>query len=104
MDETAARELEEETGFLRASGRLTNTGRKNTYPIIEPWRSRYAPDVSVNTEFVFHFQTSLRPARISPEEHLRFEWVEGPAAADRVFSSTNRAEILQILAGDAPQD
>lgn len=99
LEQTAKRELEEETGLSLSTGQLVNTGRTHKYEIIEPWRPRYAPNVTHNTEHVFDFE--LHPdldagIHLSPEEHTEFSWMPGTAAAERVFSRTNREEIQRI--------
>jgi len=45
--EAAERELYEETG-LRFSGRLTDCRHSESFPIIPPWRKRYAQGVHCN--------------------------------------------------------
>lgn len=102
--ETALRELAEETGLTDSHGTLTDTGRENEYDIIEPWRSRYAPDVSRNREHVFHFEVSdfAREIFIQPAEHTDYRWMSSSDAAAAAFSETNRNEILVIArAGSA---
>lgn len=100
IEETAARELQEESGLTPAQGLLTNTGRFHRYPIIEPWRPRYAPDVKENTEFVFHFAlydfVSI-DVSLNPGEHSEFQWVPAKRAHEMVFSETNRKEIEALF-------
>ena len=50
----AARELAEETGLL-AGSRLLDLRRGERFPIIPPWRARYAPSAPVNREHWFVF-------------------------------------------------
>lgn len=103
LAQTAARELEEETGLRALQGNLTYTGRTHTYPIIEPWRSRYAPEVTHNTESVFHFilpADSTPRIRLHMDEHSEFQWLPAQEAAALVFSRTNRAEIERFTISD----
>lgn len=102
IEDTAVRELQEETGLTLAAGKMTSTGRIHRYEIIEPWRARYAPDITHNTEHVFDFQIQEDQnmdslIRIQPAEHTEFRWVSGRAAAELVFSRTNRMEIERVL-------
>lgn len=98
--ETAVRELREETGLTADLGILTNTGRTHTYAIVDPWRPRYAPDVTHNTEFVFHFalyDLASAKIRINPSEHSEYQWVPAERAAELAFSATNRREIEALI-------
>ncbi|HNL68741.1 MAG TPA: dihydroneopterin triphosphate diphosphatase [Leptospiraceae bacterium] len=96
IEQTAARELKEETGLTMADGVLISTGRTHTYPIMDEWRHRFAPDVSENRETVFYFSMP-QVCNVTLSEHIRYEWVSGEEAVGRVFSRTNREEIQRIL-------
>ncbi|MEJ2687306.1 MAG: dihydroneopterin triphosphate diphosphatase [Gammaproteobacteria bacterium] len=94
--EAARRELSEETG-LAAHG-LVDCRLSNTFPIVPPWRDRYAPDVDTNTEYVFRIELALRPTiRLSPREHRDLCWLPRAAAARLASSYTNREAILQCV-------
>ncbi len=100
IEGTASRELQEESGLTPAQGFLTNTGRVHRYPIIEPWRPRYAPHVKENTEFVFHFALhdfASIEIQLNPREHSEFQWVPAKRAREMVFSETNRKEIEALF-------
>ena len=93
--------MQEETGLTLSAGRMTYTGRTHRYEIIEPWRPRYAPNVTHNTEHVFDFEINPgddSPIHLQAAEHTEFRWVRGSSAAEIVFSHTNRLEIERILA------
>jgi len=60
LRETAVRELREETGIDAARCELTDWRRQNRYEIYRRWRSRYAPDVTHNTEHVFGLKVPQR--------------------------------------------
>lgn len=94
--ETARRELREETG-LGDEVTLLRRETVNRFPIVPPWRDRYAPDVIENLEYVFHARLpERRPIVLNPAEHGECDWLPRAAAAARVWSWTNRDAILQL--------
>lgn len=94
--QAALREVREETG-LDASAGLTDTGVVNRYPIHPAWRSRYAPDVSENTEYVFRLLLpETAPIRLAPAEHSEYQWLPREAAAVLAASDTDRKAILAL--------
>ena len=95
--ETAAREVLEETGIVASEHELSDWQQQNHYEIYTHWRHRYAPDVTHNTEHVFGLQLKQRvPIRLSPREHLSYQWLNWQAAAQKVFFLFYRAAILQL--------
>jgi dihydroneopterin triphosphate diphosphatase len=97
LQQTAVRELREETGLDAAQYRLSDWHRQNQYEIYLRWRSRYAPGVTHNTEHVFGLTLPAPlPVTLAPREHLRYEWLPWRAAADKVFSWSN-AEAIRDL-------
>ena len=113
--ETCRREVFEETGIVidaAAAGPGASPDRRSTashaiclrdwqmenvYDIYPRWRHRYAPDVSRNTEHVFGLRVPRTVAvRLAPREHLRLEWLEWRAAAERCFSPTNAEAIRRL--------
>jgi dATP pyrophosphohydrolase len=102
LEETAIREVAEETGLDAKQYLLTNCGIQNEYEIYEEWRWRYPPDVTHNTEHVFGL---LVPEPVSvtvaPREHLNFAWVPWKDAVGKVFSPSN-AEAILMLAVSCP--
>ena len=99
---TCVREVREETGIEIGSvsvalADLVDWELINVYEIYPVWRHRYAPGVTHNTEHVFGLRVPREVAvRVAPREHLRFEWLDWRAAADRCFSSSNAEAILQL--------
>ena len=53
LEQTAERELQEETGLDAARYRLVDWDKQNQYEIYQRWRHRYAPGVTHNIEHVF---------------------------------------------------
>jgi len=92
----ARRELREETGLDGESG-LVDGGVINRYLIHPAWRHRYAPEVSENTEYVFHLALS-GPCDISlSPEHVDSRWLPREQAAQAAGSATDKAAILALL-------
>jgi dihydroneopterin triphosphate diphosphatase len=100
--ETCVREVAEETGIAIGSpavplDHLVDWQLANVYDIYPQWQHRYAEGVTRNTEHVFGLRVPRdTPVRPAPREHLRFEWLEWRAAADRCFSPSNAEAILQL--------
>jgi dATP pyrophosphohydrolase len=93
----AGREVREETGLDPA--RLRDAAVTRSFPILPAWRSRYAPDVTLNVEHLWYLELpGIEPVRLDPAEHRAFEWLPLAAAIARVSSWTNRA-ALEGLAG-----
>jgi dihydroneopterin triphosphate diphosphatase len=95
--ETAIREVREETGLEATHYRLTDWQTQNVYEIYPHWRFRYPPDITHNTEHVFGLELpQVVPIQLAAREHLNFQWLAWQDAAEAVFSSSNRAAILQL--------
>jgi len=93
--DAAHRELKEETGL---QGELIETGIENTFPIIEAWRARYAPDVLENHETVFALPLeTICEVQLNAEEHIDQCWLPREQAARKVSSWTNRDAILALV-------
>ena len=105
LEQTALREIKEETGLDAARHWLLDWHKQNQYEIYQRWRNRYAPGVTHNIEHVFGLQVPAPLAvTLAPKEHLRYEWLPWREAADKVFSWSNAEairELPQRLAADA---
>jgi dATP pyrophosphohydrolase len=89
--------VREETGLDARQYTLTDWQTQNFYEIYPHWRYRYPPDVTHNTEHVFGLQLPQTVAvQLDPREHLNFQWLDLQDAAEKVFSPSNRAAILQL--------
>lgn len=92
----ARRELCEETG-LGDGVEVVACGTINRFPILPPWRHRYAPDVVENIEHVFRVRLAERPPiTLNPTEHSEYRWLIRAVAATQVTSYTNRNAILRL--------
>ncbi len=92
----ARRELREETGLTATEG-LRDLKLTFRYPIMAPWRTRYAPDVKENIEHAFALALpDERDIRLDPAEHSEYGWFVFPQAAAKVASWTNR-EVIELL-------
>ncbi len=100
--ETCVREVGEETGMAIGSAEVPGSAlvdwqQANVYEIYPHWQHRYAPGVTRNTEHVFGLRVARGvDVRLSPREHLRFEWLDWRAAAERCTSPSNAEAILQL--------
>jgi len=105
FDETAAREVREETGIdVAAPGcMLIDWQLENIYSIYPQWLHRYAPEVRQNTEHLFSLQVpTSTPVILNPREHTASAWLPWREAALRCFSPSN-AEAILLLPQFSPQ-
>lgn len=92
--QAAHRELLEETGLV-AGNRLVDLRRSERFPIVPPWRARYAPGARVNREHWFLLRLpGRRTIGLNPAEHRQYRWLPAAEAARRATSWTNRKLIL----------
>ena len=95
LEETATRELFEETGIVASDyGGLKDWELSNVFEIFPKWRQRYPSGTRHNTEHVFALCVP-EPVRVrlAPNEHLRCAWLPWTQAAAQCFSWSNRAAI-----------
>jgi len=92
----AVRELGEETNIHNIA--LRQTGIVRTYQILPEWQSRYAPNTERNREHVFYCKLDSEPEiMLNPDEHSEYQWLDFKAAADKVFSWSNRLAIQALM-------
>jgi dATP pyrophosphohydrolase len=97
LEETALRELHEETGIHAMAGQLRTWHISNRYEIFQEWRHRYAPGITHNTEHVFSIEIAVgTQIRIAPAEHSASRWLPLREAAAACFSWSNRDAILML--------
>ena len=94
LEQTAIREVREETGLDAAQFELTPWDIETRFEIYERWRHRYASGVTHNTEHVFGLKLPAPlPVLLAPREHLHDVWLPWEQAAERCFSPSNAAAI-----------
>ncbi len=93
-EQTAIREISEETGLQAGYYSLHNWKYRNHYEIYDCYRHRYAPHVTHNTEHVFSLCVPA-PLDITlcRDEHLQYRWLSADTAAETCFSPSNQAAI-----------
>jgi dATP pyrophosphohydrolase len=97
FEETAVREVREETGIDAAAGRLSDWALENVYDIYPHYLHRYAPGVWRNREHVFGLCVPAGTAVVlNPREHTAFQWLPWRQAADTCFSPSNAEAILML--------
>jgi dATP pyrophosphohydrolase len=102
FEQTAVREVLEETGIDTAPGTALASGLmdwqlENIYDIYPRWRHRYAPGVTRNTEHLFGLRVPAGTAvRLSPREHTEFQWLPYLQAAEICFSPSNAEACLML--------
>jgi dATP pyrophosphohydrolase len=102
FEETAIREVQEETGIACAEGTPLHAGLQdwhleNIYDIYARWLHRYKPGTVLNTERVFGLQVPAgTPVRLSPREHTHYQWLPYAQAAQQCFSPSNAEAILLL--------
>ncbi|MGE3651230.1 MAG: dihydroneopterin triphosphate diphosphatase [Reyranellaceae bacterium] len=96
LADTARREVREETG-LDVGEALSDWALVNRYAIYGRWRPRYAPEVTHNVEHTFGVEVAAPfAARLHPEEHGRYVWLNWRDALCRCYSGTNRAALIAM--------
>jgi dATP pyrophosphohydrolase len=102
LEETAMREVAEETGIRVGStgvprAALRDWALANVYDIYPEYRYRYPPGVTRNTEHVFGLLVPRDvPIVLAPHEHVAWRWLPWREAADACFSSSNAEAILHL--------
>ena len=97
----ATREVCEETGIAverLPEGALRNLHHQIEYEIYPDWRFRYGPGVTRNVEHWFALQVpDNTPIKLSPREHVAYEWLPFAEAAKKCFSRSNGEAILKLF-------
>jgi dATP pyrophosphohydrolase len=97
FEETARREVLEETGMASTIGRLADWNLENVYDIYPHYLHRYAPGVTRNREHVFGLTVPAgTPVTLNPREHTAYQWLPWRKAADACFSPSNAEAILML--------
>lgn len=96
--EAAQRELAEETGFpADEPGKLTFSGKSRVFTIDERWRDRFAPGVTENVEFEWHYRLPAKTDIVmDASEHTEYRWFSLDRAIEAVWSWTNREALVEL--------
>jgi len=101
----AAREVFEETGIAveqLPKGALQNMHQQIEYEIYPEWRFRYQAGITRNTEHWFALQVPEdTEVRLSPREHVAYEWLSFEEAAKKCFSPSNGEAILKLFSANS---
>lgn len=97
LDQTARREVAEETGIDTRHLPLADWKIVNTFEIFAEWRDRYPAGITHNEEHVFGLQLPCKQnITTAPEEHSDWQWLPWQQAAERCFSWSNRDAIMML--------
>lgn len=98
LQDTARREVAEETGLDVVTYAPVSWEYSNVYEIFACYQHRYAPGTTHNTEHVFGMRLPApMPVRLNPGEHLAYRWLPAAEAAALCFSPSNAAAIRRLL-------
>jgi dATP pyrophosphohydrolase len=101
LELAAKREVFEETGIKVDSlppGSLQNMHHHIEYEIYPEWRFRYASGVTKNIEHWFALEVPENIAiKLSPREHVDYQWLPFAEAAKKCFSRSNGEAILKLF-------
>jgi dihydroneopterin triphosphate diphosphatase len=97
LEQTAVRELAEETGIDATLYGLRDWEAQNRFEIYSHWRHRYAPGTTHNTEHVFSVEVPrTSTVTLAPREHLAYVWLPCHVAAEKVFSWSNAVALREL--------
>ena len=98
LEDTARREVLEETGIDAPSGSFVRWNVMRTFEIYPQWRHRFAPGTTHNDEHMFSLEVpGTVPVRLAPDEHTAWIWLPWREAVEKCFSWTNR-DAIELLA------
>ena len=94
-EHAAQRELFEETGLTDL---VQSCHLSTRFEIRQAALHRYAPGIRWNTEHLFQCVLP-RPVEITlaAEEHTAYEWLPKHEALERIWSSSNREAVMQLV-------
>jgi dATP pyrophosphohydrolase len=97
LEQTAVREVGEETGIDATRYRLTDWQLQNRFEIFKKRRSRYAPGITHNLEHVYGLTVPERlEIALAPAEHTAYQWLPWREAAAACLSWSNRDAIMLL--------
>ncbi len=97
LEDTARREVFEETGIRAGPERFVRWNVMRTFEIFPQWRHRFAPGTTHNDEHMFSLEVAgTESVRLAPEEHTDWVWLPWREAVEKCFSWTNREAISMV--------
>jgi dATP pyrophosphohydrolase len=97
LEQTAIREVAEETGIDTREYALSDWGQHNVYEIYDCYRHRYPPGTTHNSEHVFGLLLpDARSVTLAENEHLAWQWQPWQTAAEMCFSPSNAEAICRL--------
>ena len=95
-EQTATRELAEETGISNYPVRFT--GIRRSYEILEQWQYKFPPGVIRNYENLFFCYLPERiEITLDPKEHTEHQWLSHDEAIEKAYSWTNKLAIQMLI-------
>jgi len=105
LRQAAIREVQEETGIdvhKLSPDALQDMHHHIEYEIYPQWRFKYEAGVIKNTEHWFSLQVPDDIViRLSPREHIAYQWLPFATAAAKCFSPSNGQAILRLFSSKA---
>ncbi|WP_177418639.1 dihydroneopterin triphosphate diphosphatase [endosymbiont of Lamellibrachia barhami] len=97
--QAARRELYEETRLMEGCA-LIDLHHQVEFPIITPWRARYAPNARTNREHWFALPlNSRRIPHLNPTEHTAYRWLSTLEKGAQLATSWTNRDAIRLLAG-----
>lgn len=96
LEQTAWRELREETGLGPEDGELTDCQHAQWFDIYPRYLARYPAGTTQNLEHVFCFKVAKQiPVTLNAREHTDYQWLPRQQAIVRALSDTNKEAIAR---------
>lgn len=94
-EQAAQRELFEETGLTHS---VQSCHLSTRFEIRQAALHRYAPGTRWNTEHLFQcLLPQPTEIRLAEDEHTAYEWLPKHEALERIWSSSNREAVMQLV-------
>lgn len=95
--EAAVREVREETGINAALEHLIDLQLVSTFEIAPQWRAKYAPGITHNEEVCFALRIDKQDARIDPNEHDSWIWVDSSGAFEMLYWESSKRALASLV-------
>jgi dATP pyrophosphohydrolase len=88
--QTACREVREETGIEIEPKDLIDLRVTNRFEISPLWKSKYAPGITHNEEVCFAVSTARRSVTVDPTEHDSYRWADYRESIELLYWESNK--------------